>query len=242
MHLCIQLASPCNFNEASCTRYMQLAHRQTDMHMPSRVRFILKRSSHLRGYSLQFICSCNHGHGTHKKNYLKDNWSLRQHAFKDALDERCAAAVPEGFGRKLLSSVPFNEQTYKNRYTEYTSIDVEFIFSGNASSSILQLSRPGQWNGYLAVQLGQQGITVSHQSVQCHSIPDLTFASSLVPFSFRKGPTSADLQGASQALELLTSSALMPQSGHTCAAHQWVNDIWVQPQFERLIILLHPER
>lgn len=69
--------------------------------------------------------------------------------------------MPEGFGRKLLqNNVPFNAQSYADRYRQYTAIDVEIILSGNSSSSIFQLMRPGQWNGYLAVQLSQAQMTV----------------------------------------------------------------------------------
>lgn len=75
---------------------------------------------------------------------------------------RSACAVPVNFGsRKLLAGVPFDGQAYANRYTQYTSIDVEIMFTGDGNSSIMQLSRPGQWNGYLAVQMAQQNITVS---------------------------------------------------------------------------------
>ena len=72
-------------------------------------------------------------------------------------------AVPEeGFvSRKMLQQVEFNQQTFQNRWVEFQAIDVEAIFYGNASSRLFQIQNPGQLNGFLAVQMAQQGITVS---------------------------------------------------------------------------------
>ena len=61
----------------------------------------------------------------------------------------------------MLQQVEFNKETFENRWVEFQAIDVEAIFSGNASSSLFQIQNPGQLNGYLAVQMAQQGITVS---------------------------------------------------------------------------------
>ena len=73
----------------------------------------------------------------------------------------CAVAE-EGFvSRKMLQQVEFNQQTFQNRWVEFQAIDVEAVFYGNASSRLFQIQNPGQLNGFLAVQMAQQGITVS---------------------------------------------------------------------------------
>lgn len=54
----------------------------------------------------------------------------------------------------------FGPDTLKQRFTALMGIDVEMRFYGGSNASIVVINRPVNFNGYLVVQMAQQGVDI----------------------------------------------------------------------------------
>ena len=82
---------------------------------------------------------------------------------------------------QATNTSPFTKQTFENRYTVYQSIDVEVLGYGGPNSSLVDIRHPVQLNGFLAVLMSEQAITVScmsHASVSKWPAPCASSAGS----------------------------------------------------------------